>query len=56
MPTEADTCRKYVIPKLKSARWEDDYIAEKRQIVACLDDLHPSGDLRQAKINARREL
>jgi hypothetical protein len=22
MPTEADTCRTYVIPKLKSAGWE----------------------------------
>jgi hypothetical protein len=23
MPNEADTCRTYVIPKLKSAGWED---------------------------------
>lgn len=26
MPTEADTCRTYIVPKLKSAGWEDDYI------------------------------
>jgi len=26
---EADTCRTYVLPKLKSAGWEDKYITEE---------------------------
>jgi len=26
---EADTCRTYVLPKLKSAGWEDEYISEQ---------------------------
>jgi type I restriction enzyme R subunit len=32
MPTEADTCRKYVVPKLQAAGWDDDphSIAEQR--------------------------
>ena len=29
---------------------------EQRRIVAYLDGLHPGGDLRQAKVNALREL
>lgn len=32
MPTEADTCRTYIIPKLHAAGWEDDFIAERRVI------------------------
>lgn len=34
MPTEADTCRKYVVPMLQSAGWEDEphSIAEQRTI------------------------
>ena len=28
--TEADTCRKYVLPKLYGAGWDDDRIAEQR--------------------------
>src|ERR1700732_2330630 len=28
--TEADTCRKYVLPKLYSAGWDDDSINEQR--------------------------
>jgi len=28
--TEADTCRKYVLPKLYSAGWNDDQINEQR--------------------------
>ena len=27
---EADTCRTYILPKLKSAGWEDEYISEQR--------------------------
>jgi type I restriction enzyme, R subunit len=30
MATEADTCRKYVVPKLHGAGWDDDRIAEQR--------------------------
>ena len=30
MPTEADTCRKYVLPKLYAAGWTDDQICEQR--------------------------
>jgi len=28
--TEADTCRKYVVPKLHSAGWSDDHIIEQK--------------------------
>ena len=30
MSTEADTCRKYVLPKLYAAGWTDDQISEQR--------------------------
>ena len=52
MPTEADTCRTYVIPKLKSVGWEDDYISEQLHNLGYLDALYPSGYLQDAKINA----
>ena len=29
MHNEADTCRTYVVPNLKTARWDDDYIVEQ---------------------------
>ncbi|MBM3153013.1 MAG: DEAD/DEAH box helicase, partial [Chloroflexi bacterium] len=29
MDSEADTCRKYIVPKLHAAGWEDDAIAEQ---------------------------
>jgi hypothetical protein len=32
MPTEADTCRKWVLPKLLSAGWDDEQICEQRTI------------------------
>jgi type I restriction enzyme R subunit len=32
MPTEADTCRTYVLPKLLSAGWDDEQICEQRTI------------------------
>jgi hypothetical protein len=34
MPTEADTCRKFVVPKLQAAGWDNDphSIAEQRTI------------------------
>ena len=31
-PTEADTCRDYVVPRLKEAGWDDDQIAEQFRI------------------------
>ena len=30
MTTEADTCRKYVLPKLYEVGWNDDQISEQR--------------------------
>lgn len=30
MPTEADTCRQYVVPGLYAAGWTDEQIAEQR--------------------------
>ncbi len=29
MPTEADTCRTYIVPKLYASGWEDEYITEQ---------------------------
>src|SRR5260221_3336944 len=34
MPSEADTCRQYVVPKLYAAGWTDDQIAEQRTFTA----------------------
>jgi type I restriction enzyme R subunit len=34
MPTEADTCREFVTPKLRQAGWTDDQIAEQRTFTA----------------------
>jgi len=51
---EADTCRTYVIPKLKSAGWEDETITE--QLVLTPERILPIGDRHQAKVNALREL
>jgi type I restriction enzyme R subunit len=31
-PTEADTCRKYVLPKLYAAGWDDDRISEQKTL------------------------
>src|SRR5262249_12863987 len=31
-PTEAETCRDYVVPRLKEAGWEDDQIVEQYRI------------------------
>ncbi len=33
MPTEADTCRKFVLPKLYSAGWSDEQISERRTFI-----------------------
>ncbi|MBM3860658.1 MAG: hypothetical protein FJ395_13540 [Verrucomicrobia bacterium] len=38
MATEADTCRKYVLPKLYAAGWTDDQICERR-LLGHLDGL-----------------
>ncbi len=29
MPTEADTCRTYIVPNLHTAGWDDEYITEQ---------------------------
>jgi len=55
MLTEADTCRKYVLPKLYAADWNDAQISEQKSftdgriIVAELDDL-------QAKVDELKRL
>ena len=33
MITEADTCRKYVLPKLYAAGWNDDQISEQKSFI-----------------------
>jgi len=33
MPTEADTCRRYILPKLYDAGWTDDQISEQRTFI-----------------------
>ena len=44
MTTEADTCRKYVLPKLYAAGWTDDQICEQRSFtdgrIVTLGDKH----------------
>jgi hypothetical protein len=40
--TEADTCRKYVLPKLYEAGWTDDQISEQKYFP---DDLERTLDL-----------
>lgn len=32
MITEADTCRKYVLPKLYASGWNDDQISEQKRV------------------------
>lgn len=39
MITEADTCRKYVLPNLYAAGWDDDQISEQKRIVEGLSSL-----------------
>jgi type I site-specific restriction endonuclease len=39
---EADTCRTYIVPKLKSAGWEDDFITE--QLFLTPGQIVPIGD------------
>jgi len=48
---EADTCRTYVIPKLKSAGWEDDFITE--QLVLTPGRIVPIGDRHTRKDGLR---
>ena len=33
MSNDADTCRKYILPKLNAAGWEDDFILEQRVLL-----------------------
>jgi len=48
---EADTCRTYVLPKLKSAGWEDEYISE--QMVLTPGRIVPIGDRHTRKEGLR---
>ncbi|MBN1452205.1 MAG: DEAD/DEAH box helicase family protein, partial [Anaerolineales bacterium] len=42
MPTEADTCRTYIVPRLYAAGWEDDFISE--QLVLTPGRIVPLGE------------
>ena len=44
MPTEADTCRNYILPKLHASGWEDDLISE--QFVLTPGRIVPLGERR----------
>jgi len=53
---EDDTCRTYILPKLKSAGWEDESIARQLilmfgRIIGYLDVLYSSGHLLSSKGN-----
>ena len=56
MPTEADTCRTYVTPRLKSAGREDVDISKQQHILGHLYGLYPSEHFYQVKLNVVREL
>ena len=59
---EADTCRTYILPKLKSAGWEDERISEQMvltpgRIVAYLDNVQARlALLRQLQSETQKEL
>ena len=36
MPTEADTCRTYIVPKLHTSGWNDEYITEQMVLTLVL--------------------
>ena len=50
MPSEADTCRKYVVPRLQTAGWENDphSIAEQRFFTAGRIVVHGTRAIRRA--------
>ncbi len=48
---EADTCRTYIVPKLKSAGWEDETITE--QLVLTPGRIVPIGDRHTRKEGLR---
>ena len=48
---EADTCRTYVLPKLKTAGWEDEYITE--QMILTPGRIVPIGDRHTRKEGLR---
>ena len=53
MSTEADTCRTYIVPKLHTAGWEDEYISE--QMTLTPGRIVPIGDryLRKEGLKAK---
>ena len=51
MPTEADTCRTYIVPKLHTAGWDDEYITE--QMVLTRGRIVPIGDRHTRKEGLR---
>jgi len=42
MPTEADTCRNYILPQLHASGWENNYISE--QLVLTPGRIVPLGE------------
>jgi hypothetical protein len=66
MITEADTCRKYVLPKLVEAGWDTEphsfteqktLLDNQHRIVAYLDDLQPKVDaLKRLQEETAKEL
>ena len=60
MPTEADTCRTYIVPNLHAAGWNDDFITEQmvltrgRIVSSYLDSLPLARDLRQVRLMSHK--
>ena len=42
MPNEADTCRRYVVPKLQSAGWDDEPHQDANLVSVNLDIKNPN--------------
>ena len=53
MPTEADTCRTYIVPNLHTSGWDDDHITE--QMVLTRGRIVPIGDRHIRKEGLRPE-
>lgn len=51
MKTEADTCRTYIVPKLHTSGWDDEYITE--QMVLTHGRIVPIGDRHTRKKGLR---
>jgi type I restriction enzyme R subunit len=52
--TEADTCRKYVLPKLYAAGWNDDQISEQRSFTDGRARIIAATKARWARVRAKK--